>query len=177
MKTFKLDRTGEIVDPIQHAKEVIETYGPKKKWDEELKIYVGTDSQNKKSRTFYATIIAFRYGHNGAHFIYTTEAFPRIKDRHQRLWKEVELSLEIALALREKDIPVFRVDLDFNEKEIARSKDMVAAARGYVVGMQFACEVKPEMLVACRAADHVVKRVRGTRRRERPHVRQQKKAA
>ena len=82
----------------------------------------------------------------------------KIKERYPRLWKEVEVSLEVATALREAGVPVFRVDLDFNEKEIARSSDMVKAARGWVVGSGFDCECKPEMLVAAKAADHLVRR-------------------
>jgi predicted RNase H-related nuclease YkuK (DUF458 family) len=170
-RIFKHETTGEQVDPILHALEVIEKYGPKKKWDEELKIYVGTDSQNKRGTTIYACVIAFRYGHNGAHYIYTREEVDRIKDRHTRLWKEVELSLEIAMALRDGGVPVFRVELDFNELELARSKDLVAAGRGYVMGMNFDCEVKPECLCSCRAADHIVKKRRGGRR---AHVRYKK---
>ena len=48
-----------------------------------------------------------------------------------------------------------------NEKEIARSHNMVAAARGYVIGMGFKPEqvtVKPEEQVATRSADHIVRR-------------------
>ena len=154
-RIWRLNGTGEQVDPVAHTLEIVSKYA--KKWDD-LRIYVGSDSQNRKYSTDYVAAIAYRYSGRGAHFIYTREKVtPRIRDRWTRLWKEVEISVEIAIQLREAEVNVFRVDLDFNELEIARSSDMVKAARGYVIGMGFDCEVKPSMLIASRAADHLVR--------------------
>ena len=152
---------GDEVDIIAHTKAVCERYAHK---THDLRIYVGCDSQNGRkmrkgsSTTVYATVVAFRYGARGAHFIYTRERVKKIKDRYIRLWGEVERSLEVAKLLKENGINVFRVDLDFNEKEIARSSDMVKAAKGYIIGHGFDCEVKPEMLIAAKAADHLVRK-------------------
>lgn len=153
-RVFRIERTGEIVDPIQHSLDIVKRYS--KKYDD-LRIYVGSDSQNRRYSTSYVICICYRYGNRGAHFIYTRENVKKIKERYPRLWKEVEVSLEVATALREAGVPVFRVDLDFNEKEIARSSDMVKAARGWVVGSGFSCSVKPEEQIASRAADHLVR--------------------
>jgi predicted RNase H-related nuclease YkuK (DUF458 family) len=154
-RIWRIERTGEQVDLITHSLEVVKQYP--KKWDG-LKIYVGSDSQNRRYSTAYVACVCYRIGDRGAHFIYTRENVARIRDRWTRLWKEVEISVEIAKQLRDATIPVFRVDLDFNELEIARSSDMVRAACGYVVGMGFKVECKPSMLVASRAADHLVRR-------------------
>lgn len=153
-RVFRLERTGEIVDPIQHSLAIVAQYS--KKYDD-LKIYVGSDSQNRRYSTTYVVVIAFRYGNRGAHFIYSRENVKKIRERYPRLWKEVEVSLEVANALKQAGVPVFRVDLDFNEKEIARSSDMVKAARGWVIGSGFSCSVKPEEQIASRAADHLVR--------------------
>jgi len=128
-----MSRTGEQIDPIIHTLDIVNKF--QKKWDD-LKIYVGTDSQNRRYSTDYVACICYRYSDRGAHFIYTREKVtPRIRDRWTRLWKEVEISVEVAIQLRDSGVNVFRVDLDFNELEIARSSDMVKAARGYVIGM------------------------------------------
>lgn len=155
--TFRQERTGEIVDPVQHSKEMIEQYAKRKKWDETLKVYVGCDSQNRRYSTSYVTCICYRFGANGAHIIYWRDNVKKIRERWPRLSGEVERSLKIALMLKENNIPVFCVDLDFNEKEIARSSEMVAWAKGYVVGSGFNCTVKPNEQVASRAADHLVR--------------------
>jgi predicted RNase H-related nuclease YkuK (DUF458 family) len=149
MKVFKTEQ-GSLVDAVKHTVESLNVY-------RDAKIYVGTDSQNKRYSTTYVTVIAYRYGHRGCHYIYHRQNVKKIRDRWQRLWKEVELSIEIAKMLEENSIKVFCIDLDFNQKEIARSSDMVAAARGYIIGSGFNCTVKPEEQVASRAADHLVR--------------------
>ncbi len=149
-KRFKKEG-GETVDPVKHTIEVLSK-------NDNVKIYVGTDSQNSKKFTTYVTCVCYRYGNKGAHYIYFRESIKKIKDRWTRLWGEVERSVEIAKLIQENSIKVFCVDLDFNEKELARSHDMVAAARGYVVGLGFDCTVKPEEQVATRSADHICRR-------------------
>lgn len=147
---FKLEG-GEQIDCVQHSRELFTKH-------ENIIVYVGTDSQNKRHNTCYVTCIAFKYGNKGAHYIYLRENVKRIKDRWTRLWGEVERSLKVAKHLEANNIKVSCVELDFNEKEIARSHDMVAAARGYVLGSNFECNVKPETQCAARAADYVCRR-------------------
>jgi predicted RNase H-related nuclease YkuK (DUF458 family) len=150
MKPFKTEQ-GLLVDSVKHTIETLHNF-------RDAKIYVGTDSQNKRYSTAYVTVIAYRYGHRGCHYIYYRQNVKKIKDRWQRLWKEVEFSVEAARLLEQNSLKVHCIDLDFNRKEIARSSDMVAAARGYVIGSGFECTVKPEEQVASRAADHIVRR-------------------
>lgn len=152
-KAFKLEG-GQLVDAIKHTIDILKEHP-------DAKIYVGTDSQNKRHFTSYVTCICYRYGHRGAHYIYYRENVKKIRDRWVRLWGEVERSVEVARFLEDNSLKVYRVDLDFNEKEIARSHNMVSAARGYVIGMGFQpnqVTVKPEEQVATRSADHIVRR-------------------
>jgi predicted RNase H-related nuclease YkuK (DUF458 family) len=149
-KQFKLEG-GEFVDCLVHTREVLSKHP-------DATIYVGTDSQNKRWNTCYVTVIAYKYNGKGAHYIYFRENVKRIKDRWTRLWKEVENSIVVAKHLEANGLNVTCVELDFNEKEIARSSDMVAAARGYVLGSNFNCNVKPETQCAAKAADHIVRR-------------------
>jgi predicted RNase H-related nuclease YkuK (DUF458 family) len=149
MRAFKKEG-GELVDLIKHSLETIATH-------RDAKIYVGSDSQNRSEMTRYAVTVAYRYGTRGTHYIYHRFTTKRITDRWRRLWKEVELSVEVAKQLEQNNIKVHCVDLDFNKREMARSNEMVAAARGYVMGSGFNCSVKPEEQVASRAADHIIR--------------------
>ncbi len=152
-RAFKLEG-GIIVDAVKHTAEVLAKHP-------DTKIYVGTDSQNKRSNTTYVTCICYRYGHRGTHYIYFRENVTKIRDRWTRLWGEVERSVEAAAILEEHSMKVHRIDLDFNEKEIAKSNAMVSAARGYVIGMGYRPDqvtVKPEEQVATRSSDHICRR-------------------
>lgn len=149
---FRLEN-GSIVDELLHSADVV-----RREIKNDLRIYIGCDSQNKRYGTTYVTVIAYRYGTRGTHFIYCREKVKKIKDRWQRLWGEVERAVSLAVKLQQNGFKIHCVDLDFNKKEIARSSDMVSAARGYVIGSGFNCSVKPEEQCASRAADHMVRR-------------------
>jgi predicted RNase H-related nuclease YkuK (DUF458 family) len=169
-KVFKL-HTGETIDALQHTKEVI----AKHSLLGDVKVYVGCDSQNKRYVTSYVGVIAYRYGARGTHYIYTRVDVSKIKDRWQKLSKEVELSLELADLLKTNGVDVYCIDFDFNSKEIERSHDLVAWAQGWASSLGYNSTVKPEEQVASRAADHLVKRSDGANRKK--FRRQFKKAA
>jgi predicted RNase H-related nuclease YkuK (DUF458 family) len=159
MKFYKKEG-GELVSGLTHTFDVLRQHP-------DAKVYVGSDSQNARHSTTYVTVIAYRYGNNGAHYVYHKQSLPRVKDKWTRLWKEVELSLEVAKWLEENSVKVHCVDLDLNEKITAGSNDLMAAARGYIIGMGFSCTVKPEEQVASRAADHLVRDKNRPKRRRR----------
>lgn len=110
---------------------------------DDIKIYIGTDSQNHKKKTFYAVVIVLHYGNNGGHVIYTKEKVPRIKDRYSRLWREVTLSLELANFIVDNGIqrPDF-IDLDLNPDPKWKSNDVLRAALGYVEGSGYTPRAK-----------------------------------
>ena len=144
---------GIKVDLIKHSKKIFQdkfvNYG------EDVKVYVGTDSQNKRRKSTYATVVVFRYGHRGAHYIFSRHSVKKIRDRRIRLMRECELSIEIALKLRENGIPVYSIDLDFNKDKKFGSNAVVQAAQGWCEGLGFRANVKPELLLATKAADHL----------------------
>lgn len=150
MKQWKLEG-GQQIELLTHIQEILAK-------NPDATIFVGTDSQNKRHFTNYVTCVCFKYNHKGAHYIYQRELVKRIRDRWTRLWKEVEKSLQVAKFIDSYSYKIECVELDFNEKELARSHDMVAAARGYVVGSGFNCNVKPETQCAAKAADYVCRR-------------------
>lgn len=149
MKVFKTEE-GQVVNAISYSLDIL-------KKNKDVKVYVGTDSQNRKYDTKFITVIAYRSGHRGVHYIYFVSTEKKFKSKESRLWREVELSVEVAQWLEDRGIKVFCIDLDLNEKITAGSNNMMAASRGYVIGLGFNCTIKPEEQVATRAADHLVR--------------------
>lgn len=141
---------GNPVSELSHTLKVLRT-------NPTARIYVGCDSQNKKRYSYYVVVIAYRYGQKGAHYIYSRYRVPKIRDRWSRLWKEVELSKQVADKLRDSGIEIYSIDLDYNKDKTAGSHSIVQAATGYCIGSGYRVSVKPEEQVACRAADHLVR--------------------
>ena len=64
------------------------------------KLYIGCDSHNEVGNTTFATVIVLHYGTGGGgHVLYSRDTCPLVKDRYERLWKEVELSVTAAQTL------------------------------------------------------------------------------
>lgn len=123
-----------------------------------VKLYVGCDSQNKQQFTSYATTVVIHIGNTGCHVLYQRERIsPRIYDFWSRLWKEVEKSVEVALYLQDNGILVDNIDLDLNSDPNMKSHKLVSAARGYVESLGIKANIKPDLLPAISAADNIVK--------------------
>lgn len=150
MKFKKL--TGEqILELSDYVKDYLEL---NKNYD--VKIYLGCDSQTKGIKTTYATTIVFHVGNTGCHVIYKKDTVPVIRDMWSRLWKETELSVEVALYLRAAGIEINTIDLDYNENPVHNSNKLVTATIGYVESLGFKARIKPELLPAVYAADGIV---------------------
>ena len=61
MLLFK-DIHGNRIDPVNHTLEVIKNYPY-------AEIHIGTDSQNINKESRYTTVIAYRLGSRGVHYI------------------------------------------------------------------------------------------------------------
>ena len=124
--------------------------------DLDVKIYLGCDSQNKAIKTVYAVTIVFHIADTGCHVIYKKEEIPIVRDMWTRLWKETELSCEVALYLRNHGIEVSTIDLDYNTDPAKKSNKLVSAAVGYVESLGFKARCKPDLLPGAYAADNIV---------------------
>lgn len=122
------------------------------------KIYVGTDSQNKRRKTTYVTVVALRPGTRGVHVLYFKENIQKNRDIYTRLWKECEMSVELAEYLREAGLSVYQIDLDFNDDESYESNRVASGAAGWIEGLGYRAGTKPAELVATKAADHLCRR-------------------
>ena len=138
---------GEYVDVVEHTLEVL-------KECPHADIHIGTDSQNFADISSYSTVIAYRYGTRGVHYIYHKQHFPRIHDMWTRLWKEAELSIDTAEWLTEKVKVKVQIDLDYNKDEHHFSNKLVQAAKGWATSLGYKVNIKPDIQIATRAADH-----------------------
>ena len=60
------------------------------------KIHIGSDSQNVGKKTNYTSVIAYRLGTRGVHYILSKSSCEAINDIWKRLWLEAEYSIKVA---------------------------------------------------------------------------------
>ena len=80
---------GKIIDPLSHTLNVLKN-------SPYSQIHIGSDSQNVGKKTKYVTAIAYRFGSRGVHYIISKKDEVIIDDIWKRLWKEAEMSIEVA---------------------------------------------------------------------------------
>lgn len=166
---FKTLSSGKIIDDIiPYIKSYL------KEWEEThyIEVIVGSDSQNRRRLTQFATVIllhktSYESGiGKGGHVLYMmdTENRPyavsegeRREHRKMRLLKEVQKSIFVAELLRENGIKVEHIDLDLNPDPLYKSNEVLTEAMGWVTGMGFHSRCKPEAISASYAADLVCK--------------------
>jgi len=158
----------ETVDLIQHCLS-------KKEQHPDLKVHIGCDSISVAGKITYFAVVAFRYGTNGAHFIYHKEVVPttaKTKGKwgvFMKLRHEAELSIAIANKL--VDELVFTKDdivleLDFNNIVDTLYKGLIPEMQGLATSMGYHTMVKfkddlyrgqvvTQDLIAVKAADHL----------------------
>lgn len=146
MKVFKTIQ-GDRVDVVKHTIKILKEHP-------NAEIHIGTDSQNNKHITKYATVIAYRYGSKGVHYIVYKQNIPRINDIFTRLWKETEMSLEIAEWLNQHVNVKIQIDMDYNSDEEYKSNKLISACKGWATSLGYIVNVKPDNQIATHAADH-----------------------
>jgi predicted RNase H-related nuclease YkuK (DUF458 family) len=123
---------------------------------DDIKIYIGSDSQNISQHTIYATVIVLHYGNSGGHVLYSKEKVNRVRDTFTRLWNEVERSLSVAEFMQENGLPkADYIDLDFNPDPKYRSNSVLRSAVGYVESLGYVPRVKPYAPAASCCADSI----------------------
>ena len=141
------DIRGNEIDAIEHTKKVLQA-------NPYVDIHIGTDSQSIAKKTHYITVIAYRFGNRGVHYILSKSGVPKIKDLWTRLWKETELSIEVAEWLKEQLQIRAEIDMDYNEVENFKSNKLVNATRGWANSLGYKVNIKPHGQIATRAADY-----------------------
>jgi predicted RNase H-related nuclease YkuK (DUF458 family) len=145
-KVFKTIH-GTPVDIVKHTLSILEECPY-------VDIHVGTDSQNHRRHTVYSTVIAYRYGNRGVHYVVAKTKVNKIKDIWTRLWKEAEMSIEIAELISSKITVKLQIDFDYNDNAKHFSNKLVQAATGWAMSLGYKANTKGDELVAAKAADH-----------------------
>ena len=138
---------GTLIDPVSYTKAMVAKHPY-------VTIHIGTDSQSIAKRTLYATVIAYRLGNRGVHYVVHKIGFPKIQDLWTRLWKETEMSIDIAEQMKQSLDVEIQIDMDYNEDESFKSNRLVNASRGWANSLGYRVNMKPNIQVATRAADH-----------------------
>ncbi len=150
-KYFKKE-SGERLNLIEHCSEILGEYP-------NAEILIGCDSQKSKLFSKYAVAVVFRYGSSGAHYIYTIVKVPKIKDLFNRLFKECELSLEVANFITENTAyRIGAIELDFNNFKITKSTPLISATKGWCESLGYKVILKSGEMIACKAADKQCRR-------------------
>ena len=151
LSNFFIDIKGNKVDPIIHTQRILNK-------NPFVSIHIGTDSQSRAKKTQFATVIAYRYGNRGVHYILSKVGFPKIKDLWTRLWKEAEMSINVSeLITNSLNISV-EIDMDYNEDNNFKSNKLIAATKGWANSLGYKVNVKPNIQIATKAADHHCKK-------------------
>jgi len=148
MKLFK-NVKGETIDLIRYIHYQLNKYPT-------VEIHVGTDSQDHGAFVTYVTVVAFKYGTRGVHYIYNKQNInsKQVKDLWTRLWKETERTIEVAQLINNNLNVILQIDMDYNSNEIHESNKLISAARGWAMSLGYAVNVKPFKQIATKAADY-----------------------
>ena len=146
MRLFK-NIKGERIDPIAHTLKILKDYP-------NVQIHIGSDSQNVGKKTRYATVIAYRYGSRGEHYILSKKNEALLKDMWSRLWKEAEMSIDVAEWLTNQISVRVEIDMDYNSDENFKSSKLISATKGWANSLGYKVNVKPNNQIATKAADY-----------------------
>ena len=126
--------------------------------EDNIEIIIGTDSQNKGTRTIYSTVIVLYTPGHGGHCIFKRWKTKKEKVRQVRLLNEVEESINIANALVDAGCPKPKyIDVDINPNPRFKSYEVYQTAKGWVESLGYEVRFKTIAPLVTSAADWLVK--------------------
>ena len=133
-------------EKLENVSEYVKNYCEEHK-ELPIEIMIGTDSQNKGSKTIYSTVIVLYNPGHGGHCIFKRWKTPKEKVRQIRLLKEVEESINIANELVSNGCqkPKY-IDIDINPNPKYKSNEVFQTAKGWIESMGY--EVRYKTLAA-----------------------------
>jgi len=129
----------------------------KKHHGEKGLVFVGTDSFRQSNRCTFVTSIVLLSGANqrGGRYFILKEIFKQTPSFYNRILKEVEKSINIALKITEicpnVDLEI-HLDVSSEEKD-EKTSSLATMLRGYAMGSGFKCKLKPYSFAASSVAD------------------------
>lgn len=123
----------------------------------DTKVYVGGDSKLKSNGTIvYYTVVAYRYGSRGVHYVYNKEIVERKMTKWERLMGEIERIMNFATwFLENSPVKLHAIDFDLNQDKKYFSNRLVNLATGWGGSLGVTIYTKPDEVVASKAADHL----------------------
>jgi predicted RNase H-related nuclease YkuK (DUF458 family) len=137
----------------------------KAKYNKNLKVHIGTDAGSREGYLHYYLVVAFRYGSNGAHFVYHKEKIPIFRhgngkpDVFNKLWKEAELTINFCEYIIENEIlsrEQISIEMDYNGIKETLSTKLIPATCGWAIGLGYKVITKNEnnnLQIAVKAAN------------------------
>lgn len=122
------------VDLIQHCLE------QKAKYLDDLMVHLGTDSISVGGKVHYFIVVAFRYGKNGAHFVFAKEKVPTYRfedgkpDIMTKLRREGHLTMDLAERLVQGGIftrDQIIIEFDYNNLVETISTKLIPEMKGW----------------------------------------------
>lgn len=152
MERYFKTQQGAKVDVVDHTLEQIKLLPS-------LKLHIGTDSQDYGGITRFVTVIVYRYGTRGAHFVYLKDEVPRMSSMYNRLYDEGVRTIEVA-SMISGEIPISfeAVEFDYNYIPKWASNKLISAIGGWASGLNMKAmfkNTKDSIMLATKAADHV----------------------
>ena len=126
----------------------------------DTKVYIGGDSKLKSDGTIvYYTVVAFRYGSRGVHYVYNKDVVTRKLTKWERLMGEIERIMNFATwFLENSPVKLHAIDFDLNQDKKYYSNKLVNLATGWGGSLGVTVYTKPDEVVASKAADHLTNR-------------------
>lgn len=148
---FKRLQDGQEIDVVEYLKEQLVKYP-------DTDIYIGTDSQVHGRTTTYAVVIVLHKKGLGGHVLYYREVVPVTYDLFTKIYKEVEMSLEVAEYLVKHGVKkAKKIDIDINPDKKFKSNIVLASAMGLLAGCGYEGRMKPNSWSASHVADKLCK--------------------
>jgi predicted RNase H-related nuclease YkuK (DUF458 family) len=148
---FKKLQSGEEIQIVSYINEYMET-------NTDAEILIGCDSQNSRSKTIYAIVVALYRPGKGGHVLYRKWSTERERVRSIRLLQEVWFAIETAEYLKENGVKKPKwIDVDLNPDPRYKSNEVFRQAVGMVEGMGYNVRYKSLGPIATYCADHLVK--------------------
>ena len=88
------------------------------------------------------------------HYILSKKNESLLKDMWSRLWKEAEMSIDVAEWLTNQISVRVEIDMDYNSDENFKSSKLISATKGWANSLGYKVNVKPNNQIATKAADY-----------------------
>lgn len=125
-------------------------------------VYIGGDSKKRHDITTYYTVVAYRYGNRGVHYVYSKDTIHHKVTKWERLMGEIDRIMNFATWFVENStVDLYAIDFDLNQDKNHYSNGLINIATGWGGSLGVRVYTKPDEVVASKAADHLTNKGNG----------------